>query len=257
MDMALTINNFNIGQLQSSRSLTNDLVESLRSQIIDGNLQPGTKLPAAREIEEKAGVSRSVVREAVAALRAEGLVISRQGVGMFVANNTKKKSFEIDSNEFSSIEDAVQILELRMAVELEMATMAAQKRTAKQMKNIWSALEAFDKQIESGNDAVKEDIAFHLAIADASGNPYFARFIKYIGEGVIPARELITQNEQSLDSQEYLAIIQKEHKNVASAIDAKDQVSARAAIYEHLNNSRSRHIQIAKKYKEAISVKAG
>ena len=73
-----------------------------------------------------------------------------------------------------------------MAVELEMATMAAKKRTAKQMKSIWSALEAFDKQIESGNDAVKEDIAFHLAIADASDNPYFARFIKYIGEGVIP-----------------------------------------------------------------------
>ncbi|WP_426359287.1 FadR/GntR family transcriptional regulator [Pseudocolwellia sp. HL-MZ19] len=252
----MTADNFNIGQLQGSRSLTNDLVELLRDQIVGGNLQPGTKLPAARDIEEKAGVSRSVVREAVAALRAEGLIISKQGVGMFVAKNAIKKSFEIDSNEFNSIEDAVQILELRMAVELEMATMAAKKRTAKHMKNIWTALNAFDKQIEEGNDAIKEDIAFHLAIADASGNPYFSRFIKYIGEGVIPSREIITEHEQSLDSKEYLAIIQKEHKNIASAIDAKDQVSARAAIYEHLNNSRSRHIQIVKKYKDGLATKA-
>ncbi len=137
----------NIGQIQSSRSLTNDLVESLRSQILEGNLEPGTKLPAAKDIEEQAGVSRSVVREAVAALKAEGLIVSRQGVGMFVASVTPKQSFEIENTEFTCIEEAVQILELRMAVEIEMASMAARNRTDEQMAAIWQALDAFDHKL--------------------------------------------------------------------------------------------------------------
>jgi GntR family transcriptional repressor for pyruvate dehydrogenase complex len=241
---------FNIGQLQSSRSLTTDLVESLRSKILGGNMAPGTKLPAAKDIEEQAGVSRSVVREAVAALKAEGLIISRQGVGMFVANKSQIQRFEIDTAEFGSIEDAVQILELRMAVELEMTSMAAKNRTRKQMSHIWDCIAKFDHQLAAGNDSVKEDLAIHLAIADASGNPYFARFIKFIGEGVIPAREIITDNESTVDSDEYLKIIQTEHKKIAEAIEAKEPEVARYATLEHLGNSRKRHLKIINRIKK-------
>lgn len=250
--MYTTLTNFNIEQLQSSRSLTNDLVESLRKQIIEGNLKPGTKLPAARDIEEKAGVSRSVVREAIAALRAEGLVVSKQGVGMFVTHNAQKQSFEINSDEFGSIENAVQILELRMAVELEMAAMAAANRTKKQMKAIWDCLAEFDKQVSSGNDAVKEDLAFHLAIAEGSSNPYFARFIKYIGSGAIPAREIITKHESFIEPHDYLEIIQREHKKIATAIEKQDTEAARQAVKEHLGNSRDRHIKITENYRRSI-----
>ncbi|PKH88549.1 FadR/GntR family transcriptional regulator [Colwellia sp. Bg11-28] len=240
----MTSEAFNIGQLQSSRSLTNDLVESLRSKILGGNMAAGTKLPPAKDIEEQAGVSRSVVREAVAALKAEGLIISRQGVGMFVANKSQIQRFEIDSKEFSSIEDAVKILELRMAVELEMTSMAAKNRTNEQMAHIWDCLAKFDKKLAQGDDAVKEDLAIHLAIANASGNPYFARFIKFIGEGVIPAREIITDNETSVDSIEYLKLIQAEHKKIAEAIEAQEPEVARYATLEHLGNSRKRHLKI-------------
>lgn len=239
----------NIGQIQSSRSLTNDLVESLRSKIIEGNLAPGTKLPAAKDIEEQAGVSRSVVREAVAALKAEGLIVSRQGVGMFVASVTPKQSFEIENTEFSCIEEAVHILQLRMAVEIEMASMAARNRSEQHMQGIWDALAAFDQQVASGNDAVKEDLDFHLSVATASGNPYFSRFIKYIGEGVIPARDIVTDYEESIDSSDYLKIIQNEHRKIAQAIEAKDSEAARSATREHLGNSRDRHIKIAEHVK--------
>jgi len=244
---------FKIGQLQNSRSLTHELVESLRRQIIDGNLEPGTKLPAAKDIEQQAGVSRSVVREAVAALKAEGLIVSRQGVGIFVAQPTKKQSFAIEQAEFESLEDAVQILELRMAVEIEMSVMAAKNRTKKQMTVIWKCLEEFDAQLEAGNDAVKEDFKLHLAIADASGNPYFARFIQYIGTGVIPSREIITKNEKSLNPKNYLKIIQQEHRNIAQAIDDKDGDAALAAMREHLGNSRARHQKIVKAFKKLAS----
>lgn len=245
----LTVIDFNLGHIQTTRSLTNDLVTSLRKKILEGKMDPGTKLPAAKDIEEQAGVSRSVVREAVAALKAEGLIISRQGVGMFVANKAKIQTFEIDSNEFNSIEDAVKILELRMAVELEMASMAAKNRTAKQMRAIWESLDKFDEQIESGNDAVQEDLAFHLSIAEASGNPYFSRFIKFIDEGIIPSRNIVINNESGIDPKQYLKSIQDEHRKIASAIEARENEQARYAIMEHLGNSRKRHLNIVKNLK--------
>lgn len=251
----MSIQNFNIGHIQNSNSLTHSLVESLRAKIFEGNLKPGTKLPSAKEIEEQAGVSRSVVREAVSALKAEGLVVSRQGVGVFVTSNVSKQKFEIEDEEFSSIEDALQILELRMAVEIEMAYMAAKNRTKKQMQTIWKCLEAFDKQVASGNDAVKEDLDFHLSVANASGNPYFARFIKYIGEGVIPAREIITNFEKSFDSEGYLHIIQKEHQKIAQAIEQQNCEAAQEAVRDHLGNSRERHLNIVKSYKKSIKKK--
>ncbi len=240
---------FTIGQLQNSRSLAHELVESLRSQIIDGKLEPGTKLPSSKIIEQQASVSRSVVREAIAALKAEGLIISRQGVGSFVTETVNKKTFEINDDEFNCVAEAVHILELRMAVETEMSAMAAAKRTKKQMTHIWQCLEEFDKKIAAGDDAVKEDFAFHLAIADASGNPYFSRFINYIGSGVIPSREIITKNEQISDPKKYLAIIQKEHLSMAQAIENKDKEAAEKATREHLGNSKRRHIKIAKALK--------
>ena len=242
---------FTVERLKNSRSLTNDLVESLRCQIIDGNMLPGTKLPSAKYIEQQAGVSRSVVREAIAVLKAEGIIISRQGIGSFIAESVNKKTFEINEEEFNCIEEAVHILELRMAVEVAMSSMAAAKRTKKQMTHIWKCLEDFDKQVAAGNDAVKEDFAFHLAIADASNNPYFSRFINYIGSGVIPSREIITKNEQFSDPKKYLSTIQKEHKCMAQAIEDKDREGAEQATQEHLENSRRRHIKIAKAFKNS------
>jgi DNA-binding FadR family transcriptional regulator len=246
----MSASNFQVGQIQNSRSLTHTLVESLKAQITEGNLQPGTKLPSSKMLEEQAGVSRSVVREAVAALKAEGLVISKHGVGTFIANPIAKQSFSIEQEEFNSIEDAVQILELRMAVELEMTVMAARNRTAAQMAAVWKALEAFNQQLASGSDAVKEDLAFHLSIANASGNPYFSRFIKYIGEGVIPAREIVTTIGQKYNTAEYLEILKGEHHAIAQAIEDKDSAGARNATLSHLGNSRDRHLDIVNNYKK-------
>jgi len=232
-----------IRQLKNSTSLTHKLVESLRTQIIGSNMEPGTKLPTAKEIELQAGVSRSVVREAIAALKAEGLIMSRQGIGVFVCDNAHKKSFEIDQDELNSIEDAVQILELRMAIEVEMSAMAASNRNKQQMTKIWKCLTNFNEQVVAGKDAVKEELDFHLAIADASGNPFFVRFIKYIGSGVIPSREIITKNEKAFNTNNCLELIQQGHHNIALAIENKDIGAAKTAIKDHLGISRRRHIR--------------
>ncbi|AWB66109.1 GntR family transcriptional regulator [Saccharobesus litoralis] len=235
---------FQFTQVQKSHSLTHELAELLRQGILSGKFKVGEKLPPSKEIEEQTGVSRSVVREAIAQLRAEGLVDSRQGVGVFVSSKPKKAGFEIDQAEFETVHNAVQILELRMSVEVEMSAMAAQKRTEQQMQNILDRMLEMEQKIAQGEDAIKEDFEFHKAIADASGNPYFRRFIEYIGSGVIPAREIITKYEQEPAAQGLLDLIQDEHRQIARAIQAQDPELAKASVKAHLGNSIKRHSQV-------------
>jgi DNA-binding FadR family transcriptional regulator len=85
-----------LAALGPPRSLTQMLIERLSAQIMAGELKPGAQLPTEPELIAAAGVSRTVVREAVSALRAEGLVVTRQGVGAFVAE-TPRRPFRIET----------------------------------------------------------------------------------------------------------------------------------------------------------------
>lgn len=237
---------FHIKQIQKSKSLTIDLADTLRAQVIKGEWKVGEKLPASKDIEKAAGVSRTVVREAVAVLKAEGLVESRQGVGVFVSERKRNKRFTIDDTEFSSFEDAIQILELRMAVEIEMAGMAAKNHSKEQMGAINDALDNITRKMSEGQHSRKEDFEFHLHIAKASGNNYFTRFIEFIGSGVIPARELILNHSRDDAQQSFLSSIGVEHKEIAKAIQMRDVTGAKAAMALHLGNSKARHINIVK-----------
>ena len=132
------------------------------------------------------GVSRTVVREAVAALRADGLVVTRQGVGAFVADHVRRP-FRIDFDEHSPLREVLNVMELRTGVEIEAAGLAAERATPAQTEEDRRALRR-----DRGGDrprrdrAVDQDFAFHCAIADATGNPQFRRFLEYLGRFVIP-----------------------------------------------------------------------
>src|SRR6267142_2018888 len=95
--------------LQAPRGLTHELVERLTADIIGGKLAPGSRLPTEQEMIATTGVSRTVVREAVAALRAEGLVMTRQGVGAFVAQSARRP-FRISGGELRSLRDVIEVM---------------------------------------------------------------------------------------------------------------------------------------------------
>ncbi len=82
-------------RIHPSRGLAHEVVERIRADIGSGKLRPGDRLPTEQDMIASLGVSRTVVREAVAALRAEGLVITRQGVGAFVADDMRLRPFRI------------------------------------------------------------------------------------------------------------------------------------------------------------------
>src|SRR5215813_12300794 len=111
--------------LAPARKLFHEIAERIASEIISAKLPPGARLPTEQQMAAAMGVSRTVVREAVAALRAEGVVMTRQGAGAFVASEIGRRPFRLAVEGLPSLRDVIDVMELRQAVEIEAAALAA------------------------------------------------------------------------------------------------------------------------------------
>lgn len=231
--------------LPQHRSLTHEIVERLAAEIAGGKLKPGARLPTEQEMMTALGVSRTVIREAVSALRAEGLVVTRQGVGAFVASEISQRPFRIDAEGLPSIGEVLNVMELRMSLEIEAAGLAAQRGGSAQVRVIGTALKAIDAAIARGESAIDQDFAFHRAIAAATGNPQFFRFLEYVGRFIIPRQSIRVAPRHAADQDAYLAMIQGEHRAIFTAIREGEANAARAAMRSHLGNSCERYRRLA------------
>ena len=190
------------------------------------------------------GVSRTVVREAISALRARGLVVTRQGAGAFVESGISKQPYVIDPDGLGSLSGVIEILELRTAVEMEAAAMATERANGAQVKAIARASSNFTRAIMNGERAIKEDFDFHRSIAAATQNTRFVDFLDFLGGLSIP-RQSIRAFEGAGGLQRYLKKIEKEHRAIFMAIKAGAPQRAREAMREHLINSQERYRQLA------------
>lgn len=234
--------------LSPSRNLVDEVVERIASEIRSGRLVAGARLPTELELMTAMGVSRTVVREAVAALRAEGLVLTRQGSGAYVSRDANRATFRIADGSRgapSSIGDVVSIVELRLAVEVEAAALAAERATSLELRRIESALAAIDKAIASGSAAIAEDFAFHRAIAEATRNPHYANFLDFLGRHVIPRQTIRAAQGSRSDQLSYLKRIQRDHARIAEAIRSRNGGEARKAMRAHLTKSMDHYRKLA------------
>jgi len=230
--------------LPEPRSLTHELILRLTADITSGRLPPGSRLPTEQEMIAATGVSRTVVREAVAALRAEGLVVTRQGVGAFVADGAERP-FRIAPRELSSLREVLDVMELRTGIEIEAAGLAAERASAGDVRKIMHAFEAIDEAIGHCDTAVDQDFAFHCRIAEATSNAQFLRFLEYLGRFIIPRQTVRVAAGSAADRRAYLDTIQKEHREIVQAVRAHAVRQARAAMRRHLLNSRKRYQKLA------------
>jgi DNA-binding FadR family transcriptional regulator len=228
--------------LGQSRSLVLEIGRRIAADIAAGRLLPGVRLPTEQELMAAMGVSRTVVREAVAALRAEGLIATRHGIGSFVAEFPTQALFRIEPGQTETLSDALHIMELRTAVETEAAGLAAERATGGQRRAIHQALTAIDMAIDRGDAAIGEDFALHAAITDATGNPQFRRFLDFLGRFIIPRASV---RIRALNLRAYLTTFQHEHRAIVSAIDARSVEQARSAMRSHLVMSRQRYRALA------------
>src|SRR5207248_2186312 len=150
------------------RSLALELVSSLSERIRDGRLQVGDKLPTEAAIMAEFDVSRTVVREAISKLQASGLVETRHGIGTFVLGLGDDPGFRITREQFSTLQDVVAVLELRIGIETEAAALAAQRRTDRNLEAMRKALDSLAQAVELGLDAITADFQFHLEVARAT-----------------------------------------------------------------------------------------
>jgi DNA-binding FadR family transcriptional regulator len=240
-----------IRPLAAERKLSRGLFEQLAEQIKSGRLAPGARLPTEQALTRAARVSRTVVREAVAALRAEGLVITRQGVGAFVSADPQQAPFRIEPERMQTLPDILNVMELRLGVEIESAGLAAERASKAQVRTISNALNAIEEASAAGKSAVDEDLAFHRAIAHATGNAEFPRFLQFIGRHLIPRRTVSGLPERMGGQKAYLALIQEEHRRIFEAIRDRDAGAAREAMRRHLTRSLERYRKLAAERQEA------
>ncbi|SDG68368.1 MULTISPECIES: FadR/GntR family transcriptional regulator [unclassified Duganella] len=219
------------------RNLAQGVVESFTSSIQAGTLKPGEKLPTESVIMEMHGVSRTVVREAISHLQAAGLVQTRHGIGTFVLEPQPANIFAADT--IRTIGDVLSILELRISLETEAAWLAATRRSDEQV----TAMEAALQRIVAAPNravAVESDKAFHLLIAQATGNRYFVDILSDLGNTIIPRARLDSEHLVHDEPKAYQERVNREHDDIYHAILRKDAEAARAAMRTHLSNSRER-----------------
>jgi DNA-binding FadR family transcriptional regulator len=234
-------------RLRPSRNLTDRAAADIAAEIRDGRLPPGARLPTEQEMMATLGVSRTVVREAVSALRAEGLVVTRQGSGAFVAEDATRVPFRIDPEAMGTIADALNVMELRLAIEVEAAALAAERATPAQIGDIMGAHAAMAAAIAREDAAVNEDFLFHRAIASATANTQFPQFLEFLGRHVIPRQRIRAAIAGPKEQREYLVRIQREHMRIGQAIEGRDSADARKAMRAHLLNSITRYRRLTER----------
>ena len=222
------------------RGLVDEIVEGLSTDVREGQLQAGDKLPTETALMARFGVSRTVVRESLSRMQASGLVETRHGIGTFVRPPQEGGNFRIDAADFATVADVISALELRISLESEAAGLAAQRRTPENLAAMAAALQAFMDGVASGADTVPSDFQFHMEVARATGNRHFAELMTYLGTMIIPRTRVNTQPVEPQERQQYLQRVHGDHETIYNAIRNQDIEGARAAMRTHLSSSRER-----------------
>lgn len=224
--------------LAPAERLSDRLAALLASRIESGELKPNDRLPTEQELAERHGVSRTVVREAVSRLKSMGMLTSRQGSGVFVAPQAAARPLAFDPAVLHSLEAVVQVVEVRRALEGEVAALAARRATPEQLAAIQQALQAIDEAVARGDDGVDEDLLFHRSVAAATGNPQFNRLLVFLEQYQRDAMKVTRANEAM--SADFMEQVRQEHREIAESIAQRDADRARVAATRHMVNAAQR-----------------
>src|SRR5215217_4493500 len=205
--------------------------------IVSGEFAENTRLPSEIELSRRFGASRPVVREALARLRDDGLVVSRQGSGSYVTRRPDDAVLRFVP--VGSIADIQRCFEFRVGLEGAAAALAAERWDGAQLAEIRSAFEALEVCIRTGQLGVDEDSRFHQAVARATHNHYHVS-VQLSLQAHIAVGMNLTRNLSMLRTDARLRLVQDEHAAILAAIAARDAAAARVAMETHIENARRR-----------------
>jgi GntR family transcriptional repressor for pyruvate dehydrogenase complex len=210
------------------------LADALLQPILAGDWRPHDRLPSEHALAAQHEVSRAVVREAIARLKTDGYIETRQGKGAFVAATPGANAFRLNSEQASD-----DLLELRALIEADCAALAAERHTAADLAALRAASDAMGDAIARGSLGLEEDIRFHDVLAQAAHNPALRRFAAFVGRHAREAMQLARLSR--LRQQNRLAEIEGEHQAIIVAVSTRDPDAARLAVQLHIASGLRRH----------------
>ena len=213
------------------------IYESIFSLIVSGEFAENERLPSETQLCQRFGASRPVVREALARLRDDGLIVSRQGSGSYV-----KRRPDSAVSRFvpvGSIADIQRCFEFRVGLEGAAAALAAERWEKQDLAEIQAAYEELETCIRTGQLGVDADARFHEAVAAATHNHYHVTVQNSLRSHIATGMNL-ARNLSMLRTDARLRLVQDEHAAIVAAITARDRARARAAMEMHIENARRR-----------------
>jgi len=219
--------------VQTSR-LYQQIVQQIEESIDKGELKEGDQLPAERELAQQFGVSRTAVREAVKTLSEKGLVEAYAGRGTFITNgstNSIRNTLDRMIRD-GPLEGMVHLAEMREILEPEIAFLAAKRADQETISAMQESISVMDAARMDPEAFIEGDLDFHLALAEAAGNPLILSLIDSI-VGLLREQRMRTYyTEGGPERGQY------HHKRILEAIEHRDPQGARDAMRAHLRQVR-------------------
>jgi len=230
--------NLKLGKLNRGPHLPALVASSISREIVQGRLKPGDQLPSEQALATTFGVSRNVVREAIAKLRSEGRVWSKQGRGAFVGDNANALVLAIDQGALRESGAFIRLFELREILEVEAAGLAAQRRSRDDLVRMHSPLDTMASSPYGSVRWVKADLEFHHAVAQATENPYMSQFLGFVSEQI--RESVLAVGGRGQDSDNMARATLAEHAAILAAVEIGDAAAARQAMRQHLRSASQR-----------------
>lgn len=219
---------------------SSEIVKDLESEIMDGSLLPGQRLPSEEKLCDRFAVSRTVIREAIQQLRGRGLIRTLKGSGSYIADPSLEtlagaiETYSVLSNTDSYLE----IMDFRILLETECARLAARNAGERMIETMEMAQKKMGSCIGDRKRFSAADIAFHLAIAAASKNNLYATVLSGLEK---PSIDYANTNRG--DSKWYEKVIET-HDEILEAIKCADSLRAATAMKNHLLLSRRHYVDL-------------
>jgi len=242
-----------IEPLEREQRLYERVVEKVLDLISSGQWKPGYRLPSERELSEAFGVSRTVVREAVKALEARGVLESATGSGVSVRAadfNMVSRSFQTYIQLSNQDDFEIRLNEVRRVLEVEMVALAANRATTEQRIQ----LREICQQMRTGDKNAKQmaelDFRLHITMAEATQNELFKVLLAPL---INQLRDHITLTWQGFPRP--VNLVHDQHEAIVAAVESGDPEAARQAMVKHLVFSRKVLEDISKSHKDADNEK--
>ncbi len=214
------------------------VAEHLRREINEGYFQAGDTMPSEANLCERFGVSRTVVREALASLKYEGLLVAEQGRGMIVMRPEQRVTFRIDPMLDNADDEYAYIYDMRAVLEIEAAAWAAMRRTEEDIKDLRYFHAQLSEAVRTKKDGAEAHRGFNLSLFRAAKNKYLFDYMIFL---VGHLNRRMHEDRERIDSRPGVAeIVEQEHKAILHAIIARDPGAARRATLDHLHQAARR-----------------